>query len=136
MSCCNTAKGASRLAADIGGRIKAEYGFEPKVLVLPIEEVKKAAGANPFPDAEADPKSLHVTFLDARPKQPDLKALERLKTKTERFELKDKVFYLHAPDGVGRSKLAANAERLIGVPMTDRNWRTVCKILDMAADLN
>jgi uncharacterized protein (DUF1697 family) len=46
------------------------------------------------------------------------------------------VFYLYAPDGIGISKLAANVERLLGVPMTDRNWRTVCKIREMAQELS
>jgi len=45
------------------------------------------------------------------------------------------VFYLHAPDGIGRSKLAASAERLLGVPLTARNWRTICKIKDLAEAL-
>jgi uncharacterized protein (DUF1697 family) len=44
------------------------------------------------------------------------------------------VFYPHAPEGVGKSKLAARAEKLLGVPMTDRNWRTVCKIMEMVGD--
>jgi uncharacterized protein (DUF1697 family) len=44
----------------------------------------------------------------------------------------DQVFFLHAPEGVGRSRLAARVEKLLGVPVTDRNWRTVCKILEMA----
>jgi uncharacterized protein (DUF1697 family) len=64
-----------------------------------------------------------------------LKKLESLKTKSERFALNDRVFYLHAPDGIGRSKLAANAERALGVAMTDRNWRTICKVRDMASEL-
>jgi uncharacterized protein (DUF1697 family) len=33
---------------------------------------------------------------------------------------------------VGRSKLAASSEKLLGVPMTDRNWNTVCKLKAMA----
>jgi uncharacterized protein (DUF1697 family) len=41
-------------------------------------------------------------------------------------------FYLNAPEGIGRSKLAANTERLLGVSMTDRRWRTVCKLMEMA----
>jgi uncharacterized protein (DUF1697 family) len=48
--------------------------------------------------------------------------------------LSDGVFYLHAPEGVGKSKLAASAEKFLGVPMTDRNWRTVCKVLELAED--
>jgi uncharacterized protein (DUF1697 family) len=70
------------------------------------------------------------------PANPNLKALEGLKKKSERFLLRDKVFYLYAPDGVGRSKLAASSEKLLGVSMTDRNWRTVCKIRDMVKELN
>ena len=42
------------------------------------------------------------------------------------------MFYLHAPDGIGRSKLAANIEKVLGVPTTARNWRTVRKVMEMA----
>jgi uncharacterized protein (DUF1697 family) len=90
---------------------------------------------NPFPEAVTDPKALHAGFLASMPEKPNLKALESLKSDSERFRLVGKVFYLHAPEGIGRSKLAANAERLLGAPMTDRNWRTVCKIREMAREL-
>jgi uncharacterized protein (DUF1697 family) len=72
--------------------------------------------------------------LAAAPETPDLQALKSFKKENERFELKGNVFYLHAPDGIGRSKLAANAERLLGVAMTGRNWRTVSKIMAMAKE--
>jgi uncharacterized protein (DUF1697 family) len=49
--------------------------------------------------------------------------------------LKDTVFYMHAPNGIGRSKLAASSEKLLGAPMTDRNWRTVCKVNEMVKEL-
>jgi uncharacterized protein (DUF1697 family) len=32
---------------------------------------------------------------------------------------------LHAPDGFGRSKLAAGLERKLGVPTTARNYSTI-----------
>jgi uncharacterized protein (DUF1697 family) len=76
-----------------------------------------------------------VSFLVSAPTNPNLKALEGLKKESERFELIDSVFYLHAPEGVGRSKLAANAEKLLGAPMTDRNWRTVCALWDITQAL-
>lgn len=66
---------------------------------------------------------------------PNLEKLESLRTKSERFRLMGKVFYLRAPDGFGTSKLAAGSERLLGVSMTDRNWRTVGKIRDMAREI-
>jgi hypothetical protein len=71
---------------------------------------------------------MHIHFLASVPKNPSFDALESVKSERERFVLKDGVFYLHVPDGIGRSKLAANVERVLGVSMTGRNWRTVCKI--------
>lgn len=123
---------ASRLAAKISGDIKERRGFAPHVLLLELRDLEKAIKGNPFPEAETDPQALHLGFLAAVPTSPDLKKLASLKSATERFHLGNNVFYLHAPDGIGGSKLAANAERLLGVPMTDRNWRTVHKILEMA----
>jgi uncharacterized protein (DUF1697 family) len=128
-------KGAARLAAEIRREIERQHGFEPQVLLLTVSELEAAIAANPFPEAKTDPRGLHFGFLDSVPPGPDIKKLEALKTKTERFRLIDKVFYLYAPDGVGRSKLAANSEKLLGVSMTDRNGRTVCKIRDMAKEL-
>jgi len=40
--------------------------------------------------------------------------------------------FLHAPDGIERSRLAANIDRHLGVTATARNWRTVRKLLDLA----
>lgn len=129
-------KDASRLSKKISVEIKKRRGFEPHVLLLEPEDIERAITENPFPEAETDPKVLHVGFLASSPRNPNLKMLESLKSGSERFQLIDKMFYLHAPEGVGRSRLAANAEKLLGVPMTDRNWRTVCKILEMAKELN
>lgn len=125
----------SRLSKRISEEIKKRRGFEPHVLMLGVEDIEKAIAKNPFPEAELEPKTLHFGFLASAPRNPDLGALERLRKDTERFRLIGKVFYLHAPEGIGRSKLAAGAERLLGVAMTDRNWRTVCKIRDMARGL-
>jgi uncharacterized protein (DUF1697 family) len=131
-------KNTLRLANDISREIKKRRGFEPHVLLLGLDDVERAMKKNPFPEATTatDPRALHAGFLAATPEKPNLKALETLKSESERFRLIDKVFYLHAPDGIGRSKLAANVERLLGVPMTDRNWNTVCKIREMAQELS
>jgi len=128
-------KDVARLAKSIGREIKKRRGFEPHVLLLGLDDIERAMRKNPFPEAATDPRTLHAGFLASVPGKPNLKALEGLKIESERFRLVDRVFYLHAPEGIGRSKLAANIERLLGVPMTDRNWRTVCKIREMAEEL-
>jgi uncharacterized protein (DUF1697 family) len=121
---------ASLLSRRISAAIRESRGFEPRVLLLEPEEMERVLESNPFPEAE--PKTLHVFFPAAMLEDPDLDALESLRSGSERFALRDGVLYLHAPDGIGRSRLAANAEKVLGVPMTARNWRTVRRVLDMA----
>jgi uncharacterized protein (DUF1697 family) len=126
------ASDASRLSKSISTEIEKRRGFAPHILLLSLQELEKAVANNPFPEGKDDPRALHVGFLASAPGQPDLKKLESLRAEKERFQLVANIFYLHAPDGIGRSRLAASTERLLGVPMTDRNWRTVCKLLEMA----
>jgi len=129
-------KDTSQLSNKIRSEIKKRRGFEPHVLLLELEDIERAIRKNPFPEAATDPTTLHAGFLASVPEKPNLKTLESLRSESERFQLIDKVFYLHAPEGIGRSKLAATAEKLLGAPMTDRNWRTVCKIREMAQELS
>lgn len=129
-----TEKDLSQLSGKITTEIRDRHGFEPYLLILGPEDLKRVIEENPFPEAETDPGNLHLCFLAARPDHPDLEKLSRLKKESERFQLTDRVFYLHAPEGVGRSKLAASVGKLLGVPSTDRNWSTVCKIMDMVEE--
>ncbi|MCA9264334.1 MAG: DUF1697 domain-containing protein [Planctomycetales bacterium] len=128
----SSAKSAAVLGKRIGSLVEQEYGFHPQILVLPSHELAAAVAANPFPEAEADPKSLHLFFLESRPRTPDIEKLDQAKKASEAYVWSDRVFYLHAPEGVGRSKLAASIERYLGVTATARNFRTVKKVLALA----
>jgi uncharacterized protein (DUF1697 family) len=83
----------------------------------------------------AEQEGLQLTRQVWSDTQPDLKPLESFKADNERFQLIDDVLYLHAPDGIGKSKLFANLEKKLGVPMTSRNWRTVCKLQELASEI-
>jgi len=122
----------SRLEKRLAAAVSKSHGFEPRVLVLTQGEIEGAAKGNPFPEAVESPGNLHLFFLADTPKKPDLKTLEALQAKSERFTLSGRIFYLHTPDGLGRSKLAAKAEKFLGVEATARNWRTVTTLLEMA----
>lgn len=120
------------LADDIAATIEEDFDFRPSVFLIDAERLRSAIASNPFPEAQAEPQSLHFFFLSEPASNPDLEKLQEAKSPTERFHLTDRVFYLHAPDGIGRSKLAAKAERLLGVDTTARNWRSVAKLAEMA----
>ena len=125
-------KTASSLSGKITRRIEEQHGFRPKLLILNHKELMAAVQFNPFPKAVSDPKTLHFAFLAKPSINPNTKALDESKSPTESYKLTDRVFYLHAPDGIGRSKLAANVEKHLGVVTTARNFRTVSKLLSMA----
>ncbi len=122
------------LSEKIGQAVNQLRGFVPAVLILTPADIERAVAENPFLQADSNPSAVHVGFLAARPVKPNLEKLAQLKNASEQYFLSEWVFYLFAPDGVGRSKLAAGSEKCLGVAMTDRNWRTVCKIREMAAE--
>ena len=119
------------LGAQIASRIEKRHGFKPHVLILSASAFESALRSNPFPEAASDPKTLHLSFLASAPESPDLDALTAVQSPAERFRLIGQVFYLHAPDGIGRSKLAAKVEKALGVATTARNWRTVDNLRKM-----
>lgn len=121
------------ISQNIAEAIEANFGFRPHILTLTQAKLDAVIAANPYgAAAEADPKTVHVYFMSAAPTAPDITALDAIKTSKERFELNGPAFYLYAPDGIGRSKLAARAEAKLGVPATARNYRTVLKLRDLS----
>jgi uncharacterized protein (DUF1697 family) len=123
------------LGQAITAAIKQSHGFAPQLFILDRQALQAALAANPFPEGADDHKSLHFFFLDGTPQKPKLAALEAIKAPTERFALIDNVFYLHAPDGIGRSKVAESVGKGWGVAVTARNWRTVNTMLAMANEV-
>jgi uncharacterized protein (DUF1697 family) len=121
-----------KLAEEISSRVFKEHGFKSKVLLLSAPELEAAIKNNPFSTAVGN--ALHFFFLASKPRKPDLAALTAVRTKSEQFRLDKKVFYLYAPDGIGRSKLAAKIEAALGVPATGRNWNTVNKLREMLSN--
>lgn len=127
--------GRRALAARIRDAIREAHGFAPHVLLLDADELRAAIRENPFPEAEPSPTSLHLFFLDTEPERPDLVVLDALRADGERFALLARRLYLHAPAGLGGSKLALKVERVLGVPATARNWNTIRRLDELARSL-
>ncbi|MHC4169362.1 MAG: DUF1697 domain-containing protein [Planctomycetota bacterium] len=123
----------ARLAGRISAAIDKEYGFEPLVMLLEPEKLARIVADNPFGEAESEPGSLVVGFLTAVPEEPDWQALEEVKSESERFALRDDVFYFFAPEGFHLSKLGPWLKRSFGeVDGTGRTWSSVVKVMEIA----
>lgn len=121
---------SSKPKFEIGQLIEERFGFKPSVFVLSCEELKKAAANNPFHHAEG--KTVHFFFCEEDPKFVDYELLASLKSDLEEYKLIGNIFYLHAPNGIGRSKLVSKISRAIpDVTMTARNLNTINKLLEM-----
>jgi uncharacterized protein (DUF1697 family) len=123
---------AGAIGERILGAVARRFGFRPHLLLLSAADLTRAASANPYPEACATPQYLHLWFLVKAPTAASAKSLETMRAPSERFTVRGRVLYLHAPQGIGRSRLAARAESLLGVVGTARNWRTVTQLLELA----
>jgi len=127
------ARSATKLGSEIKAAVEATHGFAPAVLVLKPKALKDAIAANPYPDKteEAEGKALHLLCLASASKNPDLASLASVTHASESWKIVGAFLYLYAPNGLHKSKVAARAERALGVTCTGRNWRTVTKIAAM-----
>lgn len=114
--------------ANIGSLVQSQFGFCPEVLVLSEAEFGLSVANNPYSGFEG--KFVHFYYCKDLPKI-DYTKLEKYLAETERYELSGSLFYLHAPDGIGRSKLVANIESCLGVAATGRNLNTINKLKGM-----
>ena len=115
----------------LAAAIEARLGLTIPVLVLEDGRFRAIAAACPF-DPE-NGKDAHVYFTFAPP-GIDTELYEDLKAESETLTAGDGAVYLHAPDGIGRSKLVEKLHKVVtGTDLTGRNLNTVRKILDMLA---
>ena len=115
---------------EIGHLIEKRYGFNPSSFVLSAEELQKIARQSPYPKDAG--KMVHFFFFHQQPESVDYELLDSLKAENEEYKLIDNVFYLYAPDGIGRSKMVDKIPKAFAkAEMTARNLNTVNKLLEM-----
>lgn len=110
-----------------------DFNFSSRIMLVDAERWAEIVADNPYAEAAAeDPKAVHLGVCLGPPDAAKLAALLAKTKGPEAFEVRGNVVYLHAPEGLGRSKFAEGMEKAAGVPMTLRNWRTVETLQEMA----
>lgn len=112
--------------------IEKAFGFRPFVLIRSQEELLKAVKQCPYQSDMGN--TIHYFFLDKTPQTPKLELLDGVKKDSEKYSLIDRVFYLHAPEGIGKSKLFEKIDRVFpNTRMTARNLNTINKLVEMVS---
>ena len=105
------------------------FGVKTVIVLRTAAQMKKLAASHPF---GADTSNSHVTFLLEKPDGAALRKLAEVAT-GDQFKVIASDIALHYPNGYqGATLTAAKLEKLLGVPGTGRNWRTVAKLAELA----
>ena len=75
-----------------------------------------------------------MSFLATKAPAELVRRLESAVVAPERLTVVGREIYAWHPEGVARSKLWSLLARQLGVTATARNWTTVTKLLELAAE--
>ncbi len=132
----NTTK-VGELKIKIEKAISKKYGFDVPVEIRNGRELSDIINNTPFGalDLEGNGTKLLVTFLAAKPTATKITKLMEYVAAPEELVVAGREVYLHCPNGYGKTKLSNTfLERTLGVDATTRNWKSVCKLHEMASD--
>lgn len=123
---------ARRVPGVLEEEIAERYGFECPVVTRTRAEIDEIVVGNPFPEAAAEPKTLHVGFLRDRPGKAQVAALDPDRSPPDAFVVKGREIYVHYPKGSARSKLTPQYfDPRLETTSTFRNWRTLLTLQEM-----
>ena len=115
--------------------IARHLGRKIPVCLRTGDELARIVQDNPFPDAEKAPRTLHVGFCEEVPAPERIAALDPNRSPPDRHCCRGREIYLHLPNGFARSKFTnAHFDAVLATLSTFRNWRTVLKLLELAAE--
>lgn len=133
----NLVVSATGSAADLEKQLEAliekKFKLTIPVIVRRASDWPAYMKANPFPEASAtEPNAVMLALSKKKPNAEALAGLRERAVRGERLELVGDALWIHFKDGVANSKLAPGLfDRLVGSPVTTRNWRTVVKLGEM-----
>jgi uncharacterized protein (DUF1697 family) len=129
-----TEASAPQIVAEVGARIRQEFGFAAPMVLRDTTAWKTLIDGNPFLGDGAHPDTLHALCLSETPSRDALARLDPSRSPGDEFEVRGRDIYLRLPSGVARTKLTnAWFDTKLRVTSTLRNWRTVMKLGELLA---
>jgi uncharacterized protein (DUF1697 family) len=128
---------AADVEADLARLIHTRFRLDVPVVVRTAAQWDRLIETCPFPDeAKEAPRALHLLACKEPPKADAIEALrERARHGEKIAAWGNHDIALHFTNGVADSKLMpALIDRLVGSPATGRNWNTLIRLQEMAAE--
>jgi uncharacterized protein (DUF1697 family) len=124
------------LAATIEAGIQQKFGFDSRIILRTTEDFSLVMTDHPFSgDQLADEAKMLVMFLEQAPSSDAINALMDAHSGPESIHISGREAFIFYPNGMGRSKLTNTLiEKHLRVAGTGRNWKTVNKLRDLAAE--
>jgi len=123
------------LSKKLEEQIVRDFGFSCQIILRSKEEFEHIVTGNPLLGERAlDESKLHVVFVRETPSPAAIRKLESLTLEPDKVRHAGKEIYFYFPNGVSGSSLWKHPlDRVLEVPSTMRNWRTVITLREMAA---
>jgi uncharacterized protein (DUF1697 family) len=122
-------RGAGGLASALEHLIADSFGVTTTAILRTPRALAATVAKHPFDDVS----ETHVAFLAGKPAAGAAGRLEAVEPGSAVFAGNE--VYLRLTHGVHGSRLSiARVESLLGVPATLRNWRTVARLAELAAE--
>jgi uncharacterized protein (DUF1697 family) len=124
----------AKLETELERSIGRRFGLSIPIIVRAAAVWPNYVRDNPYSDAsQSEPNLVMLALSKAAPKQDAVKKLRERAVSGERIVQVGDALWVHFAGGVAKSKLSpALVDRLVGSPVTMRNWRTVSKLHEMS----
>ena len=120
----------TRLSRRLERAVEEAFDVPATVVLRTYEELRKVVASHPF---GSDTSKTSVTFLAAKPAPKDVRHLLGLEIAPDEVKVVGSDVFVRYPRGVQGARLSgAVLERELGVPGTNRNWKTVGRLAELA----
>ncbi len=126
----------SSLVSQIESAIQRLCGYSVQVFIRQPQDVQPILQNNPFlARKDVDASKLHVAFLYRAPAEAAWSQLSIPHNIPDQLVRRAMEIYLYYPNGFSKAKIStAYLEKVLGVPITARNWNTVNALYKIALD--
>jgi len=108
--------------------VESHFKLTPEIMMITAQDFLNISDENPY--SHYDGKLVHCYICRDIP-EINAEKVSKYQSSTEQYTLNNRVLYLYAPDGIGRSKFVTNMESCLGVGATGRNLNTMNKIVGL-----